>query len=161
MRILPYRTLENAIQGAVLTFVNITEQKQVQEQLRQATRAAQKAQRLAESVVETVREPLVVLDGSLRVTSANPAFYQYFQVDPEETVGQYLRELGDRQWDIPQLRELLEKILPEHATIQDFRVEHEFERIGQRTILLNAREIRSQDESERMVLLVMQDVTEK
>jgi two-component system CheB/CheR fusion protein len=161
VRILPYRTLENAIQGAVLTFVNITEQKQVQEQLRQATRAAQKAQRLAESIVETVREPLVVLDGSLRVTSANPAFYQYFLVDPEETVGQYLRELGDRQWDIPQLRELLEKILPEQTTFHDFRVEHEFERIGRRTILLNAREIRSQDEGERMILLAMEVSDEK
>ncbi|MEJ2737981.1 MAG: chemotaxis protein CheB [Anaerolineae bacterium] len=161
VRILPYRTLENAIQGAVLTFVDITEQKQVQEQLGQATRAAQKAQRLAEGVVETVREPLVVLDGSLRVTSANPTFYQYFQVDPEETVGQYLRELGDRQWDIPQLRELLEKILPEQTAFRDFRVEHEFERIGRRTLLLNAREIRSQDEGERMVLLAMQDVTEE
>jgi two-component system CheB/CheR fusion protein len=160
-RILPYRTLENAIQGAVLTFVDITEQKQVQEQLGQATRAAQKAQRLAEGVVETVREPLVVLDGSLRVASANPTFYQYFQVDPEETVGQYLRELGDRQWDIPQLRELLEKILPEQTAFRDFRVEHEFERIGRRTLLLNAREIRSQDEGERMVLLAMQDVTEE
>ena len=161
VRILPYRTLENAIQGAVLTFVDITEQKQVQEQLGQATRAAQKAQRLAEGVVETVREPLVVLDGSLRVASANPTFYQYFQVDPEETVGQYLRELGDRQWDIPQLRELLEKILPEQTAFRDFRVEHEFERIGRRTLLLNAREIRSQDEGERMVLLAMQDVTEE
>ncbi|MEJ2322749.1 MAG: PAS domain S-box protein, partial [Gammaproteobacteria bacterium] len=142
-------------------FVDITEQKQVQEQLGQATRAAQKAQRLAEGVVETVREPLVVLDGSLRVTSANPTFYQYFQVDPEETVGQYLRELGDRQWDIPQLRELLETILPEQTAFHDFRVEHEFERIGRRTILLNAREIRSQDEGERMILLAMEVSDEK
>jgi two-component system CheB/CheR fusion protein len=161
VRILPYRTLENAIEGAVLTFVNITEQKQVQEQLRQATRAAQEAQRLAESIVETVREPLVVLDDSLRVIFANHAFYQHFQVNPEESVERYLYDLGNRQWDIPQLRELLEKILPEHAIFQDFRVEHEFEHIGRRTLLLHAREIRSQDERERMVLLVMEDVTEK
>jgi two-component system CheB/CheR fusion protein len=161
VHILPYRTLENAIEGAVLTFVDITEQKQVQEQLRQAVNAAEKAQAFAESVVETVREPLVVLDDSLRVIFANHAFYQHFQVNPEESVERYLYDLGNRQWDIPQLRELLEKILPEHAIFQDFRVEHEFEHIGRRTLLLHAREIRSQDERERMVLLVMEDVTEK
>src|SRR5580700_11153497 len=95
----------------------------------------------AESIVETVREPLVVLDGQLRVLRVNRSFYQAFGVQPEETEGRLLYDLGNRQWDIPRLRTLLEEILPQHTTVDDFEVEHAFPSIGRRVMLLNARRI--------------------
>jgi PAS domain-containing protein len=156
MRITPYRTPENVIEGAVMTFTDITKQKEMQEQLRDLTRTVQSARDYAESIVDTVREPLVVLDAGLRVVSANRSFYKGFQVRPEKTEGQLLFELGNRQWDIPELRQLLEEILPERSTFRDFRVTHSFETIGRRTMLLNARQVRQ----EGLILLVIADITE-
>jgi two-component system CheB/CheR fusion protein len=155
MRITPYRTPENVIEGAVMTFTDITKQKELQEQLRELTRTVQAARDFAESIVDTVREPLIVLDAGLRVVSANRSFYRGFLVRPEETEGQLLYELGNRQWDIPELRELLEEILPKQSTFRDFRVTHDFETIGKRTMLLNARQVRQ----EGLILLVIADVT--
>ena len=149
MRILPYRTLQNVIQGVVLTFVNITD-----------LRAIKAARDYAESILETVREPLVILDANLRVISANRSFYQTFQVKPEETGGQLLYDLGNRQWDIPQLRELLEEILPQEAVFNDYKVEHDFPGLGRRKMLLNAREVRRAEGEERLILLAIEDVTE-
>ena len=88
-----------------------------------------------------MREPLLVLDHQLRVESANRAFYRTFRVAPAETVGKFIYDLGNHQWDIPRLRELLEEILPQSTTIEDFQVEHDFEQLGRRTMLLNARRI--------------------
>jgi two-component system CheB/CheR fusion protein len=154
MRILPYRTLRNVIEGVVLTFVNITKRKQAE----QETKAARD---YAESIVETVREPLVILDADLRVILANRSFYQTFQVEPEETEGQLLYDLGDRQWDIPKLRKLLEEILPQHTVFNDYEVEHDFPDIGRRTMLLNAREVRRAEGEERLILLAIEDTTER
>src|ERR1700731_4049573 len=78
----------------------------------------------AESIVETVREPLVVLDGGLRVLRGNRSFYRTFGVQPEEAEGRLLYDLGNRQWDIPRLRSLLEEILPQNPTVEDFEIEH-------------------------------------
>jgi two-component system CheB/CheR fusion protein len=160
MRILPYRTLENVIEGAVMTFVDITAQKEMQEQLRELTQAVQAARGYAESIVDTIREPLLVLDTGLRVVSANRSFYESFQVRPEETGGRLIYELGNRQWDIPQLRELLEDILPQHNSFNSFRVTHDFESIGRRTMLLNAREVRQEASGERLILLAIEEVAE-
>jgi PAS domain-containing protein len=110
--------------------------------------------------VDTVREPLIVLDAGLRVVSANQSFYKDFQVRPEETEGQLLYELGNRQWDIAELRQLLEEILPEQSPFRDFRVTHNFETIGTRTMLLNARQVRREVGQEGLILLAITDITE-
>ncbi|MGB6445661.1 MAG: PAS domain-containing protein [Xanthobacteraceae bacterium] len=81
---------------------------------------------LAQSIVDTVREPVVVLDKGLRVIAASRSFYTLFKVSPEETQGRLLYALGDAQWDIPKLRVLLDKIIPEHGAMEDYEVEHEF-----------------------------------
>ena len=86
----------------------------------------------AQAIVETVREPLVILDADLRVVTANRSFYETFQVTPAETEGRLFFDLGNRQWNIPRLRTLLEEVLPRDNTIEDFEVEHDFETIGRR-----------------------------
>jgi two-component system CheB/CheR fusion protein len=160
IRILPYRTLENVIEGAVMTFVDITLQKEMQAQLRELTRAVRAARDYAEGIVDTIREPLVVLDAGLRVVSANQSFYEVFQVRSEETEGRLIYELGNRQWDIPELRELLEDILPQHNSFKDFRVTHDFETIAKRAMLLNAREVHQVAGRESLILLAIEEVAE-
>jgi len=109
----------------------------------------------------SVRGPLVLLDGDLKVVKANHSFYQTFQVKPEETEGFLIYHLGNRQWDIPKLRELLEDILPQNSTFNDFEVEHNFEAIGRKIMHLNARRIYGESEHARMILLSMEDVSER
>jgi two-component system, cell cycle sensor histidine kinase and response regulator CckA len=115
----------------------------------------------AESVINTVREPLIVLDQNLRVVAASHSFYQFFKVKPEETVCQRIYDLGNKQWDIPRLRELLETILPQKATFDDYEVEHDFTTIGRRTMLLNARQIVRGLGKDRIILLAIEDITER
>lgn len=155
-RIQPYRTLDNVIGGVVLTFVSLTEMKQAQEEMKQAQEELYRARELAAGIVETVREPLIVLDGTLRVVSASPSFYQRFHLAPEETVGRPLYELGDRQWDIPALRELLETVLPRDRSFDGYEVEHDFPFIGRRKMLLGARRIVGQTGDTQLILLAME-----
>lgn len=115
----------------------------------------------AQAIVDTVREPLIVLDHELRVVAASRSFYQKFKVDRENTQGKLLYELGDGQWDIPKLRLLLEKIVPEHGVMDDYEVEHEFPKIGRRTMLLNARKVFYEAGSHTNILLGIEDVTEQ
>lgn len=110
-------------------------------------------------IFDTVREALLVLDGDLRVQSANRAFYRSFRVSPRDTEGQLLYELGSRQWDIPSLRALLEEALLDDASFDDFEIEHDFPEIGRKVMLLNARRLR-QEGAER-ILLAIEDVTER
>jgi two-component system CheB/CheR fusion protein len=145
-RIQPYRTLDNAIDGVALTFVPLTDIKEMREELL-------KARNLAESIVDTVREPLVVVDGALRIVSASRSFYQRFRATPEKTVGCLLYELGNGQWDIPALRELLETVLPHRRSFDDFKVEHEFPVIGRCTMLLSARCIVGTTGETQLILL--------
>jgi two-component system CheB/CheR fusion protein len=114
-----------------------------------------------QNIVETVREPLVILDSDLRVTGASGSFYRAFSVTKEETEGRLIYELGDRQWDIPALRTLLEEILPERSQFEGFEVIHDFPRVGRRVILLNARQIISQENSATTILLAIEDITER
>lgn len=114
-----------------------------------------------EGIVETVREPLLVLDRDLRVVTASRSFYEFFKVKPEETVGQLIYDLGDKQWDISKLRELLEKILPQQIAFNNYEVEHDFVTIGRRTLLLNARQIEREVVKERIILLAIEDITER
>jgi PAS domain S-box-containing protein len=121
--------------------------------------AMQKARRYAESIIETIREPLLVLDADLKVLSANRSFYTAFKVKPEETVGSYIYDLGNRQWDIPGLRKLFENILPQNTSFDNFEVEHNFPSIGHRVMMLNARRIHREELGKRMMLLAIEDIT--
>ncbi len=130
----------------------ITERKRAEE-------VVQKAKEYADNIVATVREPVVVLDKDLRVVSAGRTFYTTFMVSPEETEGQLLYDLGNCQWDIPALRKLLEEVLPEKTTIEDYEMVHNFETIGQKTMLLNVRKIIRGEEE--LILLAIVDITER
>jgi two-component system CheB/CheR fusion protein len=153
MRILPYRTVNNVIEGVVITFLDVTK-------IREAERRAVAAQDYAESIVETVHEPLVVLDAGLRVKSANKAFYETFQVFEDATIGHVLYELGNRQWNIPELRRLLTKILPARSAFTNYQVEHDFPGRGRRIMLLNARQLAGPKEHDPLILLSIEDITE-
>jgi signal transduction histidine kinase len=118
------------------------------------------AQNFAQNIVDTVREPLLILDGALRVRSANRAFYQTFQVSAQETEGQLIYELGNGQWDIRALRTLLEDIIPQESVFNGFELEHDFPSIGSKVMLLNARQLR-RGEHEEFIVLAMEDVTER
>jgi two-component sensor histidine kinase len=114
---------------------------------------------LAQAIVDTVREPLLVLDKDLRVLAASRSFYSTFQVVPSTTQDQLIYELGDGQWDIPELRLLLERIVPEHGVMDDYEVERQFPELGKRTMLLNAREVFYEGNSHTTLLLGIEDVT--
>lgn len=124
-------------------------------------KAENKPQEYAESIIDTVREPLIVLDQDLRVVTANRSFYGVFKVKPEETLKQLIYDLGNKQWDIPKLRELLETILPQKTTFENYEVEHDFTTIGRRIMLLNARQIQRAMGKEKIILLAIEDITER
>ena len=124
-------------------------------------KSADEASEFAESVINTVREPLISLDQDLRVVTVSRSFYEFFKVKPEETVGQLIYDLGNKQWDIPRLRELLETILPQKTTFDNYEVEHNFAAIGRRIMLLNARQIQRASGKERIILLAIEDITER
>ncbi|MDD2915992.1 MAG: chemotaxis protein CheB [Gallionella sp.] len=151
VRIQPYRTLDNVIDGVVLTFSDISK-RVADEAAIHATRA------LAENIINTVREPLIVLDTALRVVSASRAFYQLFQTKTEDTIGCPLYELGNRQWDIPALRELLENVLPRNQSIEDYAVERNFPGVGHLRMLLNARRVVGSNGDPQLILLAMEQV---
>lgn len=115
----------------------------------------------ADAIIRTVRGPLLVLNQDLRIISANEAFYSAFKVAPNDTEKRMLYDLGNRQWNIPKLRVLLEEILPEKNTIEDFVVEHDFKDIGQKTMLLNARTLRQGPDKTSLILLAIEDITER
>ncbi|HEX5436637.1 MAG TPA: ATP-binding protein [Gemmatimonadaceae bacterium] len=152
LRIRPYKTAGQRIDGAVLVFQDIDERK------RHAL-ALDEERRYAESIVDTVREPLVVLDGALQVERANRAFYETFHVNPKETEDRPLFALGDGQWNIPRLRALLEEVLPAQSSVDHFEVEHTFHGIGHKIMLLSARELHINHGHARLVLLAIEDVT--
>jgi diguanylate cyclase (GGDEF)-like protein/PAS domain S-box-containing protein len=128
---------------------------------KRAERAVENSREYSESIVDTIREPLLVLSADLRVLSANRSFYSTFKVKPAETDRQLIFDLGNRQWDIPRLRELLEESLHKSIAFDDFEVEHEFPVIGRRTMLLNARKIPGESSSADMILLAIEDITER
>ena len=140
--------------GAVLIFRDSSER-------RLAERLAEEARAYAESIVETVREPLLVLDPSLRVITANGSFYRTFQVDPSQTEGRFLYELGNRQWDLPELRKLLSNVISGDAAFDNWEVDHEFEGIGRRTMILHGCRLARRDGRSDLILLTVEDVTER
>ncbi|QDL36869.1 chemotaxis protein CheB [Rhodoferax sediminis] len=155
VRIQPYRTLDNVIEGVVLTFTDISKRVAAEAEVREA-------KKFAEAIVDTVREPLVVLDASLKVISASRPFYRFFRVSPEETVGRVLYALGNNQWDTPSMRELLENILRSSASFDDVEVDAVFQGIGPKKMRLNARRIMgagdSAMETQPLILVAMEEV---
>lgn len=115
----------------------------------------------ASEIVETVPSALIVLDKNLIITSANRAFYQTFRTSQSETEGSLIYDLGNRQWDIPALRTLLESVIPHRASVEGFEVEHDFLSIGRRTMLVNARKIFSPGDHDGSILLAIEDVSEE
>ncbi|MFO7990512.1 MAG: sigma 54-interacting transcriptional regulator [Desulfotignum sp.] len=114
-----------------------------------------------DDVMGSVREPLLVLDTSLKVVGANPSFYKHFHVTPENTEGALIYDLGNGQWDIPKLKELLEEVLPRNSVFNDFEVEHSFENIGPKIMHLNARRIYQKSRDAQLILLAIEDVTDR
>ena len=164
----PIRDRDGQVIGAVLVFRDVTERRKIEiglektrKELEIIKKSADEASEYAESIINTVREPLIALDQDLRVVTASRSFYEVFKVKPEETVGQLIYDLGNKQWDIPKLRELLETILPQKATFDNYEVEHDFSTIGRRIMLLNARQIQRGSGKERIILLAIEDITER
>jgi PAS domain S-box-containing protein len=149
----PIKDERGDIVGVVLIFRDITER-------RQAEQLIELAKEYAESIVATVREPLIILDSELRVRSANRSFYETFKVEPADTEGRSVYELGNGQWNIPALRTLLEETLPLQSSFDDFEVQHDFTHIGPKTMLLNARCFPPEGRFEA-ILLAIEDITDR
>jgi len=152
----------------LLAIEDITERKEIEaglektrKELEVIKKTADEVSEFAESIINTVREPLISLNQDLRVVTVSRSFYEVFKVNPEETVGQLIYDLGNKQWDIPQLRELLETILPQQSSFENYEVEHDFTTIGRRIMLLNARQIQRASGKERIILLAIEDITER
>jgi len=154
LRLMPYRTIENAVAGVVLTFTDINVQKDLNETLKNALDFSQ-------NVIDTLPYPFLVLDKDLRVTSVNRAFSQMFKTTPKQTERKLVYELGNKQWDIPELRRLLEEILPRDKEFNGFLVEHEFPTIGLKKFLLNARRLHDSVGTTEKILLALDDITNR
>lgn len=154
MQIRAYLTHEKKIDGAVISLLDI-------DALKRNEREVKAARDFARSIVETVREPLIVLDRELRILSANNSFYEVFQVSRKQTENRPIYEIGNRQWDIPALRELLEELLAQNTEVEGFEVDHSFSQIGHRIMLLNARRMTYETGTGEMVLLAIEDITER
>jgi two-component system CheB/CheR fusion protein len=154
IQVRPYRTVENIIDGAVLTWIDVDALKRSLEKIKES-------RDYAEAIVATVRESLVVLDKNLRIMKANRSFYQTFQASPNEVDGHLIYEVGNGQWDIPGFKKLLEDVLPQNTSFQDFEMEHEFPAIGRKVMRLNARSIPQGDDGPQMILLAIEDITQR
>jgi two-component system, chemotaxis family, CheB/CheR fusion protein len=152
MRILPYRTTEEVVEGVVITFTDVTLLKNIESSYKDATE-------LSENIFNTIRQPLLILDKDLRVVSANKSFYDFFKVKPEETINNLIYDLGNKEWNNPSLRKLLEEILPKKTIFEDYDFEHEFSNIGRKLMRLNARIIFLKESSSDLILIALEDIT--
>ena len=161
MRILPYRTMENVIDGVVVTFLDIHEQKKAKNAINQLNIENQDAREYAESIIETLQKPILVLDKNINIISANKSFYLFFNVstpDSKNIIGKTLYTLENNQWDIPALRELLEQIIPRDNAFNNIEIEHEFPTIGFKKLLLNAKRITSKGSKQDKILLMFDEI---
>jgi|HubBroStandDraft_6_1064221.scaffolds.fasta_scaffold00691_2 two-component system CheB/CheR fusion protein len=150
LRVRPYKTWDSKIDGAVISFQDIDVMKRSLDQMHEH----------ADALIETAREAILILNHKLQVISANLSFYRDFAVAREETQNRPIYELGNGQWNIPRLRELLENILPNNGRVEDFEVSHDFPHLGTRRMILNARRIEPQP-GRKLILLYIEDMTEK
>ncbi len=149
-RIRAYKTTDHKIDGAIIALVNIDAIKSSMEYVNQS-------RLFAEAIVNTVREPLLVLDEKLMVKSANQTFYRTFKTGGGETMGRHIYELGNGQWNIPRLRILLEEVLKQNNSLNDFEMEHDFPSVGKKKLLLNARRLKLDGQADGMILLAMEE----
>ncbi|MEO8479213.1 MAG: PAS domain S-box protein [Gemmatimonadota bacterium] len=150
----PIRDESGEVAGVVLVFRDITERYQHEQSIREALDHAS-------NIVATLREPFLILDDALRVISANRQFYQSFRTIPETTEGRLVYQLGDGQWDIPALRRALTEVLTNDHSVLDFEVRHRFPGLGQKCMVLNAQRVRKPGEQSELILLAIEDVTER
>jgi PAS domain S-box-containing protein len=150
----PIRNSEGEVAGVVLIFRDVTERKKHEQIVKDALS-------YADNILATLREAFLVLDCNLRVVSANDAFFQQFLVTSEETLGRFVYELGNHQWNIPKLRTLLEDVLPDNHAFGDFEVDHVFSTLGRKVMLLNARRIRRPGNHSELILLAIEDISER
>lgn len=155
----PLRDESGQIVGGINMLVDITARKLAEERLRESEAQTRRALDYAEATLRTSPVPLLVLEEDARVDTANEAFYSTFQVTPEETEGRLIYELGNGQWNIPELRELLEEVLSHRPEFRDFEVTHDFENLGRRTMLLNARRMDREPDAPRRIVLNIDDIT--
>jgi len=151
-RIMPYLTVDNEKAGAILTFVDITALRQAEDKLRDAI--------IDQALLQVVTDPLLILNGELHVIKANEAFYKTFKTKPAETEKTLLYDLGNGQWDIPELKDLLNRILTKNTSLEDYPVEHKFPQLGRKKMLLDARRVFHDENKTELILLRIRDVTE-
>ncbi len=156
MRILPYRTTSNVIDGVVITFTNINKLKTAYEEINKLNKRFSLLEKYADNIIDTVRESLLILDKDLKVLSANRSFYKIFNTDSENTVGKFIYELDDKKWDKPELRKLLEQIIPKHNFFENYEVEYNFANEGRKKLFLNARQIFQGEKETKLILLAIQ-----
>lgn len=156
MRILPYRTLSNVIDGVVITFTNINTLKSAYQEIHKLNQDIQLAREYSDNIVNTVRDSLLILDKELKVLSANRSFYKLFNTVSDKTVGKFIYDLEDKNWEHPKLRELLEQILPQHNYFEDFEFEYNSVTDGKKKLQLNGREIFQGDRDSKLILLAIQ-----
>jgi two-component system CheB/CheR fusion protein len=152
LRVRPFTTHDKKVDGVVMTLLDIDDMKRTMERLRLS-------QSFSDAIIDTVREPLLVLDPGLRVLVANRSFYRYFRVSSSETEGNYIYNLGKGQWDIPELRRLLEEILPNNTSFDDFVIEKKFPHLGMKRLILNARKVQPEEDrqAEGKILLAIEE----
>jgi two-component system CheB/CheR fusion protein len=150
--VLPYRTQDGKIDGVVVTFQDVSDLKRLQHEI-------ETARKFAERVVNTIREPLLVLDKDLKVVSASQSFHRVFGTSDDKVIDKYLFRLQDGRWDIPDLRKLLEGILPEKTTVEAFEVTVDFGQAGPRDMVLNARKVEGDADGRDLILLAIEDVS--
>jgi nitrogen fixation/metabolism regulation signal transduction histidine kinase len=156
MRIMPYRTTSNVIDGVVITFSDIQKLKETAEAIAVLSKEIQLAREYAESIIDTVRESLIILDKDLKVISANRSFYKMFNSVSERTVGKYIYDLDDKKWDLPQLRVLLEEIIPDKNSFDDYEIEYSFTNGEKRKLRLNCRQMVHGTKETKLILLAIE-----
>ncbi len=154
MRILPYRTTNNIIDGLVVTFTNIHNLKSAYQEIRKLNQEIQLAREYSDNIIETVRDSLLILDKNLKVLSANRSYYSLFNTVKEKTLGKFVYNLEENKWNIPDLRKLLEEIIPASSFFEDYEVEYNFKE-GKKLLYLNAREVFQEDKESRLILLAI------
>jgi two-component system CheB/CheR fusion protein len=161
MNIMVHRKKDHIIDGVVMTFVNIDPQKNAQIQCEELkNREIRSANRFAEKIVDAVKEPLLVLDDRMRVVGANNRFYETFGAGKKMVEGKNLFEMCSGQWDIPELRTLLKQTVAQGKSFENHRVEQRFSKSGLKRLLLSGHHLQADDEDEKTVLLIIEDVTE-
>ena len=156
MRILPYRTTNNVVDGVVITFSDINKLKNTYVEINKLNNDIQLAREYADNIVDTVREALLILDKDMKVISANRSFYKMFTTASEKTVGKFIYELDSKKWEIPQLRELLEQIIPKQNFFEDYEIEYDFAGEGKKKLHLNARQMFHGEKETKLILLAIQ-----